>query len=98
MVLTPAQRLFLRARAHKLKPVVTIGASGLHEGVINEINNSLSHHELIKVRINAGDRTTRQSMTEQIQTETLADLVQVIGHVAVFYRAAEKPAIILPKK
>ena len=57
--LTAHQKRYLRGLAHSLKPVVMIGASGLTENVIAEIDASIEHHELIKVRVNATDREER---------------------------------------
>ncbi len=96
MPITQAQRRHLRKLAHHLKPVVIIGNAGLSEGVLGEIDAALAHHELIKVRVNAADREERQAMIERIAQATGADWVLSIGHVAAFYRAAEKPKIVLP--
>ena len=41
----------LKGLAHNLKPVVLLGANGLTEGVLAEIDNALNHHELIKVKV-----------------------------------------------
>lgn len=97
MKLTEKQKRHLRALAHKKKPVVIIGGSGLTENVIREIDLSLEHHELIKVRVNAGDRQERDQMIERICNETRSALVQRIGHVAIFYRRADKPVIEFPR-
>ena len=96
MPLTQAQRRHLRKLAHHLKPVVIVGSAGLTEGVLAEIDSALAHHELVKVRVNAADRDERQAMIERIAENTGADWVLSIGHVAAFYRAAEKPKIVLP--
>lgn len=80
------QKKSLRAQAHALKPVVITGQAGLSEAVMSEINLALDHHELIKVRINAPDRETRRKMSTQICTDTQAELVQLLGHIAVLYR------------
>ena len=95
--LNPKQKRYLRTLAHKLKPVVIIGGAGLSEGVINEINLSIEHHELIKVRINAADRQERIDTMQAICDATDSALVLSIGHVAVFYRPAKHPALSLPK-
>ncbi len=96
MPITQTQRRHLRKLAHHLKPVVIVGGAGLTPAVLEEIDGRLAHHELIKVRVNAADREERQAMIERIAEATGADWVLSIGHVAAFYRPAEKPGIVLP--
>jgi RNA-binding protein len=49
------------------------------------------------MRINAEDRQERAGIIAQIADKTGAELVQTIGHVAVFYlHNPEKPKIRLP--
>lgn len=96
MPLTNKQIKYLRNRAHKLKPVVIVGNAGLSDAVLNEIELSIEHHELIKVRINAATREDRQSMIDRICRSVHADMINNIGHIATFYRAAAKPSIKLP--
>lgn len=82
-------RKFLRAKAHSLKPVVITGQHGITPAVLSEINLALDHHELIKVRVNAGQREERQAMIAQICAETTAELIQAIGHIITLYRKAK---------
>ena len=97
MPITKKQRRHLKTLAHHLTPVVIVGQHGLTDGVLSETAITLETHELIKVRINAGDRIERNNMVDEIVKKTGAELVQTIGHVAVFYlRHPEKPKIRLP--
>lgn len=90
---------FLRAKAHSMKPVVLIGGAGLTDNVINEINQALDDHELIKVRVNAEDREQKAEMIDSIIQQTECVHVQSIGHIGIFYRKNEKtPRIEIPKK
>ena len=90
---------FLRAQAHSMKPVVLIGGAGLTDNVINEINQALDDHELIKVRVNADDRDSKSAMIDSIIRQTECEHVQTIGHIGIFYRQNEKnPVIEIPKK
>ncbi len=98
MSLNKTQIGYLKKLGHALKPVVIVGQHGLTEGVFNEIDLSLETHELLKVRLNAGDRDERQSMVTLICDKTHSELVQRIGHVAVLFRRnADNPKIALPK-
>ena len=98
MAINDKQILFLRKSCHHIKPIVTVGNAGLTENVISEINLALSHHELVKMKINTGERDERKTMIDKIIAETGAVLVQTIGHTASFYREADEPVIKLPKR
>lgn len=78
----------LRGRGHALKPVVSIGSAGLTPAVLRELELSLEHHELMKVKIAGTDRETRQAIIAQLCAACGAELVQAIGHVALIYREA----------
>ncbi len=96
MQLNTKQRKFLRARAHPLKVVVTVGAKGLTEPVKEEVELALSKHELIKLKLPADDKAIKQDMLETLSGELKAAQVQLIGRVGILYRPAEKPLIVLP--
>ena len=96
MSLTGKQRNFLRGLAHHRKPVVIVGDAGLTENVMKEIDQALTHHELIKVKLRGGEREERQNLVSVICEQTSCEPVQLIGHIAVFYRPAEIPHISLP--
>ena len=87
MLLLPSdQRRALRARAHSLNPVVSISQNGLSEAVLKEIDASLKHHELIKIRVYNDDRAVRESYLTTICTQLAAGTVQHIGKLLVIYR------------
>lgn len=96
MQLTPRQKKFLRARAHPLKVVVTIGGKGLTEAVTQEIDLALAKHELIKLKLPAEDKAVKAAMLRSLSEQLDAAEVQLIGRVGVLYRAAKKPVIELP--
>jgi RNA-binding protein len=96
MKLTETQKRYLRKLAHPLKPLVLIGQNGLTDSVLREIDLTIAHHELIKIRVSGADRDDKKVMIGKICEQVNAELVQQIGHVAVLYRRAEKPKIELP--
>lgn len=96
MPLSENHRRHLRKLAHHLKPVVIVGNAGLSDNVLTEIDNALAHHELIKVKIHAADKSERQAIIDKISEQTDAGWVLSIGHIAAFYRPAEKPKLVLP--
>lgn len=86
MSLTEKSKRDLRGRGHALKPVVSIGNSGLSKAVLREIELSLEHHELMKIKIGGADREQRKVIIEKICDTFRAELVQAIGHIALVYR------------
>ena len=96
--LAKPQLTHLRQLAHEIKPIIIIGNKGLTENVMEEIKLALEHHELIKVRVNAGDRELRAEMIEKIKQDCSAEIVVAIGHIVGLYKEAKEPKIILPKK
>lgn len=82
---TPSQRT-LKSRAHHLKPIVRVGAAGLSEAVLAELDLALTAHELVKIKVDAGDRQERNSMVETACTRLSARCIQQIGHTATLYR------------
>ncbi|MFK8067466.1 MAG: ribosome assembly RNA-binding protein YhbY [Gammaproteobacteria bacterium] len=98
MILTKKQIKYLRSLAHDLSPVVRIGQNGLTENVLEEVKNALEHHELIKLKINVGERQERDDVLLKICEETKSRCIQKIGNTAtLFRRNPQKPVISLAK-
>ena len=96
-MLTDAQRKHLRRLGHDRDPIVLVGQGGISPNLVAELDQALSHHELVKVRARVGDRDLRDEILGELAARTGAELVQRIGHVALYYRAnPEKPGILLP--
>jgi RNA-binding protein len=90
IILERDARLELRAQAHHLDPVVLLGANGLTEAVLKEIDRALTAHELIKVRVPAMDAEERSAMYAEIAEKLGAARVQTIGRLFIFWRPAEE--------
>ena len=92
------QKRYLRGLAHSLKPVILVGANGITESLLAELELALDHHELLKVRIAAEDRDARDAAIEVLVERTGAQLVQRVGNVAcLFRRKPEAAQIPLPR-
>ncbi len=97
MTLTDEQKKHLRGLGHALKPVVQIGQAGVTPNVLNEVEQALLHHELIKVKARVGERKDRDALFQGLLAATGAELVQQIGNVAVIYRrCSDQPKLVLP--
>lgn len=97
MSLTNKQKQHLKGLAHSLKPIIQLGANGLTEGVLAEIDNALAFHELIKVKVATSDREMKKLIIEAIVRETQSLKVQTIGHVLVIYKESDEQKIVIPR-
>ena len=88
--LSSAQRRALRAKAHHLHPVVSVGQHGLTPAVLHEIDVNLSAHELIKIRVGSDARADRDATLARICDELTAAPVQHLGKILVVWRPVPK--------
>lgn len=91
MTLSPDNKKHLRTIGHGLNPVVTVASKGLTDGVLAEIERALNDHELIKVRLTVGDRDLKKQLINDICARLGGEAIQVIGHILLLYRKADKP-------
>jgi len=87
--ITPADRRRLKGKAQLLEPVLKVGHNGVSESFLASVEKELVLHELIKIKFTAF-KDERHTLAEQIATATASALLQVVGHVAVFYRPRPK--------
>ncbi len=96
MTLTGKQKNYLRGVAHGLNPVVMIGAKGLTDTVMDEIELALERHELIKIKLPSNQKAEKVALLAQITGKSNSEPVQLIGRIGVIYRAASEPKLALP--
>jgi len=95
-MLTGKQRRYLRSLGHELRPVVQVGKGGLDEGLIKAVDQALTDHELIKLKIGESDVDRHDAATE-IATRTKSEVAQVLGYTVLLFRAhPDDPKITLP--
>jgi len=83
--ISPADRRRLRGRGQLLEPVLKVGKNGIGGNFLASVDAELSLHELIKIKF-ADFKEQKHELAEQIAGGTDSSLVQVVGHVALFYR------------
>jgi RNA-binding protein len=98
MTLSEPQKKYLRGLGHHLKPVIVVADSGLSEAVLKEFDSTINHHELVKVRVRAGDRDCRDEIILKLCDQNTT-LVSRTGNVAlIFRRNTDKPRINFPRR
>lgn len=97
--LTGKQLRFLRARAHRLKPIIIIGSERCSPGVIAHVDEALEQHELLKVRLTDAEKDEVLTAANALTTGTGCAIAQRIGHTLVLYRQRRegKPTLRLPR-
>jgi len=97
MSLNTAQRTHLRRLGHALEPIVLVGQNGIGPNLVAELERALHDHELVKVRARVGDRALRDEILDELAGRTGAEIIQRVGHVALYYRRnPDRPGILLP--
>lgn len=89
-MLTSRQRGYLSALAVNIHPTVMLGKEGATEGVEKALAEEFKHRELVKLRFVDGKderRETARALAERVG----AELVRVIGYVAIYYKRAADP-------
>ena len=90
--LTGKQRCHLRGLAHNLHSVVQVGRAGITKPVLAAIDDSLEHHELIKVKLS--HEGAKKEDATAIATACSAALCGIVGSMAILYRRhPERPKI-----
>jgi len=93
--LSGRQKRHLRALAQRLDPVVWVGDAGLGDGTVRALDEALTAHELVKVRMRAPD--DKRALAAALASATGAELAGLVGHTAILYRAnPDDPKIDLP--
>ena len=84
--ITSSTRKKYRQIGHHLRPIVTVGTSGITDGVIDEMQRALQDHELIKVKLNIEKKSVRAHEVKNLSTVLDAHFIQLIGKNALLYK------------
>ncbi|MBI9105959.1 MAG: YhbY family RNA-binding protein [Spirochaetales bacterium] len=90
MELKGYQRSYLTKLSHEINPSVMLGTKGLTEPLIRQTEEVIEHHELIKVRF-VDYKKSREELSLELAKAVDAQLVRVIGNIAILYRMARIP-------
>lgn len=98
MELTGKQRRYLRGLGHSLDPIVRLGKGGVDDGLVAALDEALTQHELVKVRIGTEAPEDRHAAAEQLAKLSNSAIAQILGRTVLLYRRRKKePKIVLPK-
>src|SRR5512142_1347287 len=85
-------RRALRAAGHHLSPVVQVGKDGVTPAVVQQLDEALRAHELVKVKVGTESPEDRFEAAERLGQEAGGQLAQILGRTMLVYRRhPEKP-------
>jgi RNA-binding protein len=85
-------RKTLRAAGHHLDPVVMVGKEGVTDAVLRQLDEQLTAHELVKVRIGTESPEDRFEAADRLGASVGAQVAQILGRTVLVYRKhPEKP-------
>ncbi|MGM0378462.1 MAG: YhbY family RNA-binding protein [Bacillota bacterium] len=97
-MLNGKQRNHLKSMATKHDTLLQIGKDGITEGFLNQLDETLEAHELVKINVLNNNYLNPKIVADEILDKVNAEFVQTIGKKLIIYReASEDPGIKLPK-
>lgn len=86
-------RIKLRSIASTLKPTVWVGKDGFSENVLNQIEEELFNHELVKISMQENVTPPTEFELTEMAVKLGAEVVTVIGRKIILYKHSEKKNI-----
>ncbi len=93
MALNGRQIRQLRSLAHHLNPVIIIGKGDVNEGTVEQANECLEAHELIKCSVLDTSALTAREAADELAERCHAEVVQVIGRKFSLYRETHREGV-----
>ena len=75
----------LKARAQLLKPMLKVGKDGLSPAFLKEVDTTLAHHDLVKVKFDEF-KEQKKELGPKLAESVRAKVVMQVGHVVVLFR------------
>ena len=94
--LTGKQARHLRGLGHSLRPAVMLGRQELTDTVRTTLDEALTAHELVKVKLQEGCLLGRHEAAELLAAATGSAVAQVLGKTILLYRPSDKKLITFP--
>ncbi len=88
--LSGAQRKHLRGLAHHVKPVVHVGKNGVTDPVLQEVEEALDYHELIKVKL-IDPQGRKKELAAELASRSGGTRVGLVGNIVTLYRQHPDP-------
>lgn len=94
--LTSKQKRHLRGLGHHLKPIVMVGKDQISDRLLATVDEALTVHELIKVKLQEGCDLPRTEVAQMLSAQSASEVVQILGKTILLFRRSEKKLIEIP--
>ena len=91
--MTTKERAKLKSIASNLSDNVFLGKEGVTPTVVQQTEENLFAHEIVKVRVLKNYKDDIESMAQDLATKTSSQIVQIIGNKIVLYKVSTKDKI-----
>jgi RNA-binding protein len=88
--LSGKQSRYLRGLGHHLPALVILGKDGITDSFLNSINEVLTAHELVKVKLLNTCPLDRIEASEELSNKTGAAVVQILGNTLLLFKENRK--------
>jgi RNA-binding protein len=79
-------RRSLRTHGHALSALVHVGKGGLSPAVIKQVEQTLTDHELVKIKVDTDSPDDRLAVAELLAARPGVNIVQIVGHAILIYK------------
>ncbi|MBQ4558043.1 MAG: ribosome assembly RNA-binding protein YhbY [Clostridia bacterium] len=93
LMITKKERIMLRSMAQTLPDIVFVGKEGVTENVLNQVEDNLYAHELIKLKVQNTCSEDLSVIAEIICEKCECEVVTIIGTKIVLFKESDKPKI-----
>lgn len=90
MKLRGKQKRFLRSRANRMRPLISVGKQGLNQTWLDELVAALNRRELVKIKILQNSQYEVKDVKHFLETKTPIQVVQTIGKTLLVFMVAKK--------
>jgi RNA-binding protein len=86
--LMPSSKLrrSLRAHGHALSALVHVGKGGLSPAVIKQVEQTLTDHELVKLKVDTDSPDDRLAVADKLGALPGVNVVQIVGNAILIYK------------
>lgn len=85
------QKRYLRAQAHTMHPLVSVGKNGLSKIWLDQVLDAIEKRELFKISILQNADVDINDVKTYIEENSSIQVVQTIGRILVVYKRSNNP-------